>query len=333
MWCLYLVLAGIIPSLRSECVQSVTTASGPKAPLTPVCSGDLIFEDNFNNFDLNTWLHQTEDISRHFHDYVNDSDISFVKDGYLYMKPTPNPATYVESKKTRPVRSSRISTKKSFTFKYGRVEVRAKIPGGDWIHPGIWLTPPLKYGPWPRSGEIDIMEARCNEGLFEHGTNGGSEQVGYALHYGLGEKLRKMFHKPFNSPKGQGFNKAFHRYQMLWSPSNFTFLVDDKVLGVEPHGESWFKRAGFKKGTENIWAKGSPMAPFDEEFFLIFSMAIGGVKYFSDSAKNMHGKKPWNNGDIKNAQMNFWRGREQWLPTWQNGNSAMLVDYVRVWAL
>ncbi|GFR79102.1 beta-1,3-glucan-binding protein [Elysia marginata] len=47
------------------------------------------------------------------------------------------------------------------TIRYGIVEVRARIPRGDWLWPCIWLMPKdNKYGAWPRSGEIDIMESR-----------------------------------------------------------------------------------------------------------------------------------------------------------------------------
>ena len=53
--------------------------------------------------------------------------------------------------------SARISTQKSYSIKYGRVEVVAKIPQGDWLWPAIWMLPVNNtYGPWPLSGEIDV---------------------------------------------------------------------------------------------------------------------------------------------------------------------------------
>jgi beta-glucanase (GH16 family) len=56
--------------------------------------------------------------------------------------------------------SARISTKNHYSITYGRVEVRAKLPRGDWLWPAIWMLP--NSGTWPMSGEIDIMEARGN---------------------------------------------------------------------------------------------------------------------------------------------------------------------------
>lgn len=59
--------------------------------------------------------------------------------------------------------SARLSTINSHSIKYGRVEVVAKLPRGDWLWPAIWMLPVNDvYGAWPASGEIDIMEARGN---------------------------------------------------------------------------------------------------------------------------------------------------------------------------
>lgn len=56
-----------------------------------------------------------------------------------------------------PVQSARISTRGKASLKYGRVEVVAKIPTGDWLWPAIWMLPVNNtYGNWPMSGEIDV---------------------------------------------------------------------------------------------------------------------------------------------------------------------------------
>lgn len=62
-----------------------------------------------------------------------------------------------------PITSAKLTTKDTFNFQYGKVEVMAKIPKGDWIWPGIWLLPKEEaYGMWPASGEIDLMESHGN---------------------------------------------------------------------------------------------------------------------------------------------------------------------------
>lgn len=81
-----------------------------------------------------------------------------------------------------PVKSGRISTKPGASIKYGRVEVVAKLPAGDWLWPAIWMLPRDNvYGPWPRSGEIDIMESRGNAPGY---PQGGNNIVSSTLHFG-----------------------------------------------------------------------------------------------------------------------------------------------------
>ena len=66
-----------------------------------------------------------------------------------------------------PAISARLRTKGTFSFTYGRVEVRARIPLADWQWPAIWLLPENDvYGYWPTSGEIDLLEARGNAALW-----------------------------------------------------------------------------------------------------------------------------------------------------------------------
>lgn len=72
-----------------------------------------------------------------------------------------------------PVRSARLTTKGKKSIKYGRVEVTAKMPQGDWLWPAIWMMPEDDvYGPWPMSGEIDIAESKGNSPLnYTDGAN------------------------------------------------------------------------------------------------------------------------------------------------------------------
>lgn len=69
------------------------------------------------------------------------------------------------------------------------------------------------------------------------------------------------------------------------------------------------------------------------QFYIIMNNAVGGVAYFPDGASNPGGK-PWSNTSPQ-ASTDFWNGRGQWLPTWtlHNNDAALIVDYVRVWAL
>lgn len=131
---------------------------------------------------------------------IDSSNNSFVEDGILYLVPTLtsdeigkeavfdayayNTTGCTNANLTHcgavsnstlkavinPVQSARITTKFSHSIRYGRVEIRARLPRGDWLWPAIWMLPTdNEYGPWPVSGEIDIMESRGNgpEYVFE----------------------------------------------------------------------------------------------------------------------------------------------------------------------
>ncbi len=66
-----------------------------------------------------------------------------------------------------PVMSARLSTRGSYSIRFGKVEVVAKLPRGDWLWPAIWMAPlDSVYGPWPLSGEIDVRSARLVIGII-----------------------------------------------------------------------------------------------------------------------------------------------------------------------
>lgn len=82
--CLALALA------NAQCYPSVTTASGTHAPGT-ICSGQLLFEDNFDSLDQAKWKHEVSlfgGYNNEFQWYVNDRSNSFIHEGNLHLKPT-----------------------------------------------------------------------------------------------------------------------------------------------------------------------------------------------------------------------------------------------------
>ncbi|KAI9138764.1 concanavalin A-like lectin/glucanase domain-containing protein [Paraphysoderma sedebokerense] len=224
-----------------------------------------------------------------------------------------------------PIMSGKLMSR--FTLKPGvRVEVKAKIPQGDWIWPAIWLLPRYKvYGEWPLSGEIDIMESRGNMN-----APNGANTVGSTLHWGLSYKENRypMTHATIQKPQGT-FADDFHTYTVDWTSKGITMYTDGQVvftIDFSKIGGFW-KYGEFKTGT-NPWGD-SLSAPFDREFFLIMNVAVGGTgAYFRD---DMPGK-PWKNYD-NNAMGNFWAAKNQWLPTWPSGGSinkrAMIVDHMK----
>ena len=87
--------------------------------------------------------------------YTDDTENSYVDNGTLKIvaKPTDDPTAPL------PYTSARMITQYKADFKYGRFEMRAKMPHGQGSWPAFWMMPTDSvYGGWPKSGEIDIVE-------------------------------------------------------------------------------------------------------------------------------------------------------------------------------
>eukprot|EP00823_Brevimastigomonas_motovehiculus_P009037 TRINITY_DN8709_c0_g1_i1.p1 TRINITY_DN8709_c0_g1~~TRINITY_DN8709_c0_g1_i1.p1 ORF type:complete len:358 (-),score=70.48 TRINITY_DN8709_c0_g1_i1:262-1335(-) len=327
----------------------------------------LVFEDNFDELDVKKWEHEITaggGGNWEFQHYVNNRSNSFVENGVLYMRPTltadkvgeehmdrdynldlwggAGPATECTSNQfwgcfrsagaggnvLPPIQSARLRTANSFSFKYGHIQVRAKIPKGDWLWPAIWLLPRWNYyGDWPSSGEIDIMETHGNG----NGYPDGIDSFGSTIHMGpyWQEDDWPNNHGAFQLKAGE-FSDDFHIFGLVWDENGMYTYVDtedQKVLDIKFDIPFWQKGGWDKTTYDNPW-KGRPLAaPFDQEFFLIFNVAVGGTgKFFPDAV----GGKPWLNID-PHAVNAFWKAKDKWFPTWEFPKCAMQIDYVRVW--
>ncbi|CAG0884835.1 unnamed protein product [Cyprideis torosa] len=357
-----------------------TTVNG--VPIPPERSGELIFEDDFDFLDLYTWQHEKTASGGgnwEFQIYQNNRTNSFVDDeGFLHIVPTltedqygegfcnngridlhggwpadecTNPSFYGCERignggtTINPTLSARLRTVNSFSFKYGTMEVRARMPRGDWIWPAIWMLPRMNaFGGWPASGEIDLVEARGNEQFQCEGKEQGHKSAGSTLHFGpfwpvngWSEAHGEMIHS------GGGFGTDFVTYRLEWTPEYIAFFYDDVEVKrvVPPSGGFWelYDFDTFFPGVSSPWFGDdiSIMTPFDQEFYIILNVAVGGTNgFFPEGCTNMGYNKPWSNTS-PNAMNEFLSTKHLWYPTWNKetdpDQSAMLVDYVRVWAL
>jgi beta-glucanase (GH16 family) len=371
------LLLGVFHQCRSQCYTpnpSPTTVSGTHAPTDTICPGDLIFEDAFEEFDLKKWNHENTLAGGgnwEFQWYTNSRENSYTEDGVLYIKPTlvademgedflysgqldlnggapadecTDPQWYgcvrtgTAESILNPIKSARIRTVDSFAFKYGKVVIRAKMPGGDWLWPSIWLMPRWnQYSFWPASGEIDIVESRGNRNLVNaSGVHIGTQMISSTLHWGPAWNANMYQLTNVDKMDPTGFDVDWHDYQMMWTEDDITFSIDDKTLATfaPPDGGFWEWGNLESSGFSNPWRTSkSKMAPFDQEFYFVINLAVGGVAFFPDDATNPGGK-PWVNTS-PTAITEFWRGKDQWLPTWQldTDNAALQIDYIRVYAL
>lgn len=91
-----------------------------------------------------------------------------------------------------------------------------------------------------------------------------------------------------------GFDANFHVYRLEWTPTGIRFLVDGNLILNVDAGAGFWARGGFaSSGLPNPWTGGTIMAPFDQEFFIIMNLAVGGTNFFADSFVNRNSPKPW----------------------------------------
>ena len=255
--------------------------------------------------------------------------------------PSQDPKNRVASVKTprgnatflSPIKSGRITTKKGATIKYGRVEVTARLPRGDWLWPAVWMLPVEDtYGPWPASGEIDILESRGNDHTY---PQGGNNIVSSALHWGPNAEHDAWWRTTTKrSALHTTYSDRFHTFGLEWSQGYLFTYVDSRLLQVIyiNFNEPMWERGNFPpadvNGTrmEDLWSQtGRDNTPFDQPFYLILNVAVGGTNgWFEDG---VHGK-PWVDGS-QAAKESFWEARGDWLPTWTK--PEMEVSKVVMW--
>lgn len=131
-----------------------------------------------------------------------------VQDGHLIIE------ARKEDRQGMKYTSSRMVTKNKGDWRYGRFEIRAKLPTGKGIWPAIWMLPTKwAYGGWPESGEIDIMEF-----------------VGYMPDSVFGTVHTGLYNHAIGTQKAKGvmlkdLATAFHVYTIEWTEEKISFLL------------------------------------------------------------------------------------------------------------
>lgn len=144
--------------------------------------------------------------------------------------------------------SARLTSKNKGDWKYGRFEIKAKMPKGRGLWPAIWMLPSDgKYGDWPVSGEIDIME---HVGYLPDSLYGTVHTGAYNHRIGT-QKGSKVYRKDLSD--------AFHVYVLQWDENEIKIGIDDDLYFSFPN----------EKKTAQEW-------PFDQRFHLLLNMAVGG---------------------------------------------------------
>jgi beta-glucanase (GH16 family) len=174
--------------------------------------------------------------------YTDESRNAWVENGVLTI------CAFQESIDSTCFSSARLVTRNKQDFLYGRFEVRAKVPKGVGTWPAIWMLPTDKrYGKWPASGEIDIMEhVGYDSGVVHQSVH--TEAYNHMIGTQKTAKLRV--------PEACD---SFQVYRIDWTPQYIKgFINDTSVLYFENEGT------------------GAAQWPFNQNFHLLLNLAIGG---------------------------------------------------------
>lgn len=212
----------------------------------------LIWQDEFDKDgqpDSNKWGYEKGYVRNNELQYytVNRPENATVKNGYLTITALKDSALI--DGKIRPITSASLMTRGKGDWKYGRIEVRAKLPSALGTWPAIWMMP-TKSGTsnWPKNGEIDIMEYVGYDPDKIH-FNVHTQKYNHMVNNGRGSSIR------LKSP-----DKDFHVYAIEWFPDRIDWYIDEqKAFSVSDNGEGW-----------DAW-------PFQEAFYLIINFAFGGA--------------------------------------------------------
>lgn len=226
------------------------------APVRPGSALNLVWSDEFDDarLDPRTWFFEVGDGSQYGIPGWGNNELQwYLADGARTGGGLLILTARRQQQGTHDYTSARINTRDRFAFRYGRIEARIRLPGGQGIWPAFWLMPQEDtYGTWAASGEIDIVEAR------NLGRSGTDTVVG-TLHYG-GMSPNNVFSGDEYVVAGSA-TADFHEYALEWDPNEIRWYVDGVLYAVQSY---WF--------TESA----DYPAPFDQPFYVILNVAVGG---------------------------------------------------------
>ena len=231
-----------------------------KKSSTPKKEGyKVLWADEFEGTKLNEKIWHREEREKGWTNselqmYTKDEKNGFIRDGKFVIK------GYEEEigndTKTSTYSSCKLRNNDSYAFKYGRIEVSAKTPEGLGLWPAIWMMPKdeMKYGQWPKCGEIDIMEVLGQDTTKAYGT----------VHYGSPHAEQQG---SVVLTGGDTFANGFHEYAVEWEPGKLEWFIDGNSYLVV---EDWF--------TADDGDNEKPFpAPFNQDFCIQINLAIGGT--------------------------------------------------------
>ncbi|MDB5273511.1 MAG: glycoside hydrolase family 16 [Chitinophagaceae bacterium] len=146
--------------------------------------------------------------------------------------------------------SGKITSLHQGDFTFGRIEARIKLPKGAGSWPAFWmLSSNQEYGPWPASGELDIMEYEGKDPNAIAGT----------VHYGTSLSDHKYNGQQYNLPASANYYDDFHIFTLDWDSTSVKWYMDGTLYHTVTKDDI----------NPYHW-------PFDKPFYIILNHAVGG---------------------------------------------------------
>ena len=239
----------------------MTIKHATAAPTAAAAGWHLVWQDNFRKPgrpDAAKWNYEHGFVRNHELQYYRPAN-AVVRNDMLIIEARrqrvrntayrPGAKGWQNDRKWTRYTSASLTTEGKESWKYGRFEIRAKLPAGRGMWPAFWMlgTDISKVG-WPRCGEIDIMEWLGRQARIIHGT----------VHWATKTTGHQSAYHTFKL--GSSAAAKFHTYRTDWSSRHIKMYVDGKkyfTFNVDSAG----------KGPDN---------PFRKPMFLIMNLAMGG---------------------------------------------------------
>lgn len=246
-----IVLLSCILALLTSCNNNISTS---------VHGYKLVWSDEFNGESLNedNWNYMYGDGTQYGNPGWGNNELqSYRKENVSVRNGNLIITVKREQYGGKEFTSARLNTSGKVTALYGRIEARIALPSGKGMWPAFWMLPENhKYGNWPSSGEIDIMEARGREPSMTSG----------ALHYGpvTGSSVYQTTTNVFRD--GSSITD-YHIYAVEWDEDEIRWYADENNF-LTVRANRWYTM--HENGLD------SDTAPFDVEFHILLNCAVGG---------------------------------------------------------
>jgi beta-glucanase (GH16 family) len=220
---------------------------------------NIVWSDEFNGTTIasTNWTFETGAGgwgNNELENYTSRATNAYVTNGLLHI--VGRREAYMGSSYT----SARMKSQSKFSKQYGRIEFRAKLPFGPGFWPALWmLGNNFPTVGWPACGEIDVLE---NKGSVPG-------QVQGTIHYSDGSNNHLQSTGLYDFPSNDGATN-FHTYRLDWNTNSIQWLVDGHLYETQT---SWSSSTG------------PYPAPFNQPYYLIMNLAIGG-QYLGNPSTN-----------------------------------------------